>query len=198
MLSVLLGFSGGGTLLTHGVCVLFVLKAPGGRRMKGNVGRSPTVRVDVRGVLERVSGDIWLEVFDKVVSGPLHARRVGPPNAGEAAATFAHCAPGSVVYTDSAAAYSAAAAARGCEHHTVNHHVGQFARQAIVQGRPVSVSTQGIDGTWGLLREFLRRHGCPTADLLAAHVDEFVWRRNLHGRDPFLALLQAISDGCWQ
>ena len=115
------------------------------------------------------------------------------------------------MYTDSAAAYAGAARARGVHHATVNHHIGQFARHQWLCGRQRLVGTQGLDGTWGLLRHFLRKHGNPSSDTLDAHIDqgpvgvralrapdEFVWRRNLRGADPFLALLQVIADGHWQ
>lgn len=152
------------------------------------------MRCDVRGVFERASGDPWTEVFEKVAAGPLHARRFGPPIAAEAAALFAHVAPGSVVFTDHAAAYAQATANRGVTHFTVNHQAGVFSRIKVQDGaKPRVAGTQGLDGTWSLLRLFLRRHGNPVAGALPAHIDEYVWRRKLHGVDPFIHLLSAIA-----
>jgi hypothetical protein len=57
------------------------------------VGHAPSLRLDFTGVMDRATSDLWLRVFEKHATGPLSARRFGPPNAAEAAATFAHCAP---------------------------------------------------------------------------------------------------------
>ena len=80
-------------------------------------------------------------------------------------------------------------------HH--HHNQGEFVRNQRLWGKLRSVSTQGIDGTWGRLKTFLRSRGGISQDHLEASVKEFQWRRNLPpSDDPFLSLLCSIRDGC--
>ena len=59
------------------------------------------------------------------------------------------------------------------------------------------VSTQGIDGTWGRLKTFLRARGGVSQDHLESNIKEFQWRRNLpEDADPLISLLSCVRDGC--
>ena len=56
---------------------------------------------------------------------------------------------------------------------------GEFTRRERLQGKLRVVSTQGIDGTWGRLKTFLRSR--------MSNVKEFQWRTNLASdADPFI------------
>ena len=79
---------------------------------------------------------------------------------------------------------------------SVDHSSGEFVRKQRLWGKLRVVSTQGIDGLWGLLKTFLRQRGGVLTDHLEANVKEFQWRKNLpDDADPFIALLCCIRDG---
>ena len=166
-----------------------------GRRRKGVVGHATTSRVDVRGVFERGTKKLFMEPYLKLVGGPGTRRRFGPPTLAEARALFKHIRHGSIVFTDRARAYDRAASERRFKHASVNHKIGQFTRYMRLRRRWRTVGTQGLDGTWSLLKQFLRRRGNPRTTVVPEYIAEFVWRRNLGKRDPFWALLEAASLG---
>ena len=172
-----------------------------GRRRKGVVGHPATNRCDVRGIFVRSTKELYIEVYDKVAAGPEHRRRFGPPTLPETRCLFQRIQPGSIVFTDSARAYKRAAQERHCFHASLNHKVGQFTKRVRILGRRRTAGTQGLDGTWGLLKAFLRDHGNPPTDLVPEYIGEFCWRRLVRRQrqDPFWALLQCpVSDGLWE
>ncbi len=81
---------------------------------------------------------------------------------------------------------------------SVANSAGEFVRKQRLWGKLRTVSTQGIDGTWGFLKTFLRsREGVPPQHL-ESDVKEYPWRRNLpRDADPFFSLA-CIKSGCFQ
>ena len=70
---------------------------------------------------------------------------------------------------------------------------GQRTRREVVRGAQRVVSTNGIDGTWGRLKTWLRAKGGVPDGLLLGYIKEFQWRANLDkDQDPFIALLECI------
>ena len=108
-------------------------------------------------------------------------------------------ASGSMLYTDGARAYESICKEYGMKWSSVDHSSGEFVRKQKLWGKVRVVSTQGIDGTWGRLKTFLRARGGVSPDHLVSNVKEFQWRRNLSDdSDVFFALLQCIKNGCFQ
>ena len=106
-------------------------------------------------------------------------------------------AVGSILFTDGARSYESTCKKIGLRWSSVDHNKGEFVRKQRLWGKLRVVSTQGIDGTWGRLKTFLRGRGGASADHLEACVKEFQWRTNLSDNaDPFLELLCCIRDGC--
>lgn len=169
-----------------------------GRKKKGIHGHPTSVKADVRGVFERSTGRIWLDLFDKVRAGPEYKRRFGPPNPEECDALFQQIAPGSIVMADGARAYIKAAKDHGLLLFTVDHQQGEFHREQRIRGRLRSISTQGIDGTWGRLKTWLKARGGAMPDQMLGVLKEYQWRANLKDNDPFVALVEHIRDGFFQ
>ena len=168
-----------------------------GRKRKGLHGHEKQVLADIRGVFERKSGMLYLEAFDKLQSDS-DERRFGPPNNAEATALFAHIAPGSILFADSAKAYIAPAKARGLFLSCVDHGSGEYTRKEVIMGKMRTVSTQGIDGAWGNLKIWLAAKGGANTDHSLGYLKEFQWRHNLGSADPFVTLCEHIRDGFLQ
>ena len=144
-----------------------------GRKQKGLHGHDKSVLADVRGVFERGSGRVYLETFDKLCSNA-DERRFGPPNKVEADALFDHIASGSILFADSAKAYIAPAKAHGLFLSSVDHGHGEWVRKEHIRGKLRSVSTQGIDGTWGKLKIWLAAKGGVYTDHTLGYLKEFM------------------------
>ena len=80
----------------------------------------------------------------------------------------------------------------------MDHNKGVFSRREVVRGRQRVVSTNGIDGTWGRLKTWLRAKGGVPDGHLLSYIKEFQWRANLDNKDPFIALMECIRDGHFQ
>ena len=167
-----------------------------GRRGKGLHGLDTDVKGDFRGLFERGSGRVLIEAYDKLKSD-FDERRFGPPSLKDVAPLLDKIAVGSILFTDGARSYESTSKKIGLRWSSVDHNKGEFVRKQRLWGKLRSVSTQGIDGTWGRLKTFLRGRGRASADHLEACVKEFQWRTNLSDNaDPFLELLRCIRDGC--
>jgi hypothetical protein len=169
-----------------------------GRKRKGLHGRDSDVKGDFRGLFERRSGRLLVEAYQKVGKDS-DERRFGPPCRDDVLPLVERLRPGTLLFTDGARAYTSVCKNFGIYNAQVDHNKGEFSRRENIRGKQRVVSTQGIDGAWGNLKNFLRaRGGCP-GDHLEASVKEFQWRRNLEkDSDPFLSLLDCIKDGCFQ
>ena len=79
--------------------------------------------------------------------------------------------PGSIVYSDEWAAYNILAHTPQYTHHTVNHSENFV--------NPTSgVHTQGIEGSWNIVKKRMRRGSTTNPDeLLETHLAEGCWRR---------------------
>lgn len=86
----------------------------------------------------------------------------------------------------------------GVHFRSVDHNSGEFMRKETFRGRLRVVSSQGIDGTWGNLKNWLRSKGGISDDHILGYIKEFQWRRNIAGADPFVVLCQHIKDGFFQ
>ena len=168
-----------------------------GRRKKGIHGHDNAVSGDVRGVFERVSGRVVLDVYEKLHKS-FDERRFGPPNCAEADALFNSIAAGSILFSDDARAYSGPAKDHGLVLRTVDHNKGIFSRREMVRGKQRVVSTNGIDGVWGRLKTCLRAKGGVPGHLIQGYIKEYQWRVNRAGKDPFLAVMEHIRDGYFQ
>jgi len=89
--------------------------------------------------------------------------------------------PSSVVYTDTAHAYTYVPAS---VHKTVNHHEREFVRD--------DVHTQTIDGFWSLVKRGITgTHHAVSRKWLQGYINEYVWRYNhrTDGRGMFALLI---------
>lgn len=169
-----------------------------GRKRKGLHGHDTDVKGDFRGLFERETGRIFVEAYDKLKKGE-DDRRFGPPNVHDVRPLVDMVASGTMLYTDGARAYESICKEYGMKWSSVDHSSGEFVRKQKLWGKVRVVSTQGIDGTWGRLKTFLRARGGVSPDHLESNVKEFQWRRNLSDdSDVFFALLQCIKNGCFQ
>ena len=169
-----------------------------GRKKKGLHGHDTDVKGDFRGLFERASGRIFIEAYDKLKKQE-DDRRFGPPSVEEVRPLLDKVANGSILYTDGARAYESLCKEIGLKWSSVDHSSGEFVRKQRLWGKLRVVSTQGIDGTWGRLKTFLRGRGGVFADHLESNVKEFQWRRNLpDDADVFISLLLCIRDGYFQ
>ena len=169
-----------------------------GRKRKGLHGHDTDVKGDFRGIYERSSGRLFIEAYDKVQKDS-DERRFGPPTVADVRPLVERIAAGSILYSDGARAYQSLAKEIGLRWSCVDHSSGEFVRRERLWGKLRTIYTQGIDGTWGSLKTFLRGRGGVHGDHLEANVKEFQWRRNLpDDADPFISLLCCIRDGCFQ
>ena len=99
-----------------------------------------------------------------------------------------HVMKGSTAYTDEYSIYGKMAE-WGYVHHTVNHGSGEYARDEDGDGfHEIHVNT--IEGTWSLLRSWLRPHRGISQDKLSYYVGFFEFVHNTRKRGK--ALLQAL------
>ena len=139
-----------------------------------------------------------MEACDKVQKDSDEGR-FGPPTITNVRPLVDKVAVGSILFTDGARAYECVCKEYSLKWSSVDHSSGEFTRRQCLWGRERVVSTQGIDGAWGLLKTFLRARGGVYGDHLEGNVKEFQWRRNLgKDADPFISLLCCIRDGCFQ
>ena len=94
-----------------------------GRKKKGIHGHDNRVIGDVRGVFERGSGRVFIELYEKLHKES-DERRFGPPNAVEASDLFDHIVAGSLLFADDARAYQQAAKDHGLVLRTVDRNKG--------------------------------------------------------------------------
>ena len=140
-------------------------------------GHDTDAKGEFRGLFERGSGRIIIEAYDKL-KPDLDERRFEPPSLKDVSNLVGR---------------------KREEVHwsSVDHNKGEFVCKQRLWGKLRSVSTQGIDGTWGRLKTFLRSRGGISPDHLETSVKEFQWRGNLPpSSDPFLYLFCCIRDGC--
>ena len=153
---------------------------------------------DFRGLFESGTGRIIVEAYDKLKKTE-DERRFGPPTIEDVRPMVDRIASGSILYSDGARAYESLAKEMGLRWSSVDHSIGEFVRRQRLWGKLRIVSTQGIDGTWGRLKTFLRARGGVSGDHLESNVKEFQWRHNLpDDADPFISLLCCIRDGYFQ
>jgi len=166
-----------------------------GRKRKGLHGHDTAVKGYFRGLFERASGRIFIEPYDKLKKDE-DDRRFGPPTVDNVRPLLEKLTEGSILYTDGARAYESLSKELGFRWSSVDHSSGEFSRKQRLWGKLRVVSTQGIDGTWGRLKTFLRARGGVLTDQLESNVKEFHWRANLPlDADPFISLLISIRDG---
>jgi len=167
-----------------------------GRRQKGIHGHKKIVKGDVWGAVERDTGRVILEIYDKMKVQEVVERRFGPPRADELEDLCReHIKPKTVLFTDGARAYEVIAKKVGYLHDYVDHSSGVYSKKATVGGQLRSVHTNTIDGLWGRLHCWWNNRGGVMEHLHYEVLKEFQWRQNLGDRDPFLALLEAIKEG---
>jgi len=163
-----------------------------GRKRKGLHGHDTDVKGDFRGIYDRSTGRLFIEAYDKPQKTS-DERRFGPPSIDNVRPLVDKISSGSIVFTDGARAYESLCKEYGLRWSSVDHSSGEFTRRERLWGKLRVVSTQGIDGTWGALKTFLRSRGGVHGDHLEANVKEFQWRRNLpDDADPFISLLCCI------
>jgi len=166
-----------------------------GRKRKGLHGHDTEVKGDFRGLFERGTGRLFIEPYDKLKKDS-DERRFGPPNVANVRPLVEKVNPSSILYTDGARAYESLCKELGIRWSSVDHSSGEYVRRERLWGKLRVVSTQGIDGTWGRLKIFLRARGGVSEALLEENVKEFQWRRNLpNNADVFFSLLECIKDG---
>ena len=147
---------------------------------------------------ERSSGRIFIEAYDKLRKQE-DDRRFGPPTIQDVRPLVDKVAASFIRHTDGDRAYESISNEYGLKWSSLDHSNGEFVRKEHLWGRLRVVSTQGIDGTWGRLKTFLRARGGVAVDHFESNVKEFQWRRNLpHDADVFISLLLCIKDGGFQ
>ena len=138
--------------------------------------------------MDRGTGVLVLEAYDKVKAGDIWERRFGPPKADELTTLCEHyILKNSALYSDGARAYVQIAAKIGCKHAHVDHSSGEYVRG--------EVHTNTIDGWWGRLKTWWNARGGVAEDHLWTTLKEFQWRANLRGTDPWPSLLAYICAG---
>ena len=163
-----------------------------GRKRKGLHGRDSQVKGDFRGLYERHTGRLLVEAYQKLRKED-DERRFGPPSADDVRPLVERLLPGTLLFTDGARAYTCVCKELGIFNSQVDHNKGEFTRRETIQGKVRVVSSQGIDGAWGNMKNFLRARGGCSSDNLESSVKEFQWRWNLPDHsDPFLSLLECI------
>ena len=169
-----------------------------GKKRKGIHGRDSDVKGDFRGLFERHTGRLFVEAYQKLKKDE-DDRRFGPPSSADVRPLVERVAEESLLFTDGAKAYTAVCKEIGILNEQVDHNKGEFSRRQFIKGKLRVVSTQGIDGAWGNLKNFLRARGGCSGGHLESSVKEFQWRVNLpKDADPFISLLLCIKDGCFQ
>ena len=159
-----------------------------GRRQKGIHGHKTLVKGDIWGCVDRHTGVLILEVYDKVKAGDIWERRFGPPKADELTTLCQrYIRKGSTMFTDGARACVVIAKDIGCKHDYVDHSHGEY-----VKG---NVHTNTIDGWWGRLKTWWNARGGVQEDHIFTTLKEFQWRANLRGDDPWTSLLAYIKAG---
>ena len=165
-----------------------------GRRQKGVHGHKKVVKGDIWGVVERRSGRVILEIYDKLKVQEHVERRFGPPRADELEDLCQTCIKcGTVLMTDGARAYEVISKKLGYHHDYVDHSSGVYSKKAKVAGQRRSVHTNTIDRLWGRLHCWWNHRG---EVLEHQHLEvrkEFQWRQNLGTKDPFMNLVDAVK-----
>lgn len=99
---------------------------------------------------------------------------------------------GTLIYTDEYSIYSSLKK-NGYKHKTVNHGSGEFARDEDGDGF-CEVHVNTIEGTWSLLRSWLRPHRGISQEKLPLYISffEFVYNSKIRGKgllDSLIGLL---------
>jgi len=81
---------------------------------------------------------------------------------------------------------------------TVDHNKGIFVRKEHVRGKLCVISTNGIDGTSGRLKNWIRAEGGVDSGHILAYVKEFQWMRDIGSADPLLTVMEHIRDRHFQ
>ena len=162
-----------------------------GRRQKGIYGHKTVVKGDIWGAVERESGRIILELYDKCKQGEDIERRFGPPRADELTELCEdHIKAGTLLYTDGARAYEQISANLGYSHAYVDHSKGEYSKKKMIKRKLRSVHTNTIDGWWSRLKTWWNARGGIQEDHHHTNLKEFQWRTNLGDKDPFICLLE--------
>jgi transposase-like protein len=151
------------------------------RRLKGSRGRGTLEKEKppILGMVER-GGEVILKMLPNVQQAtiePVIATAV---------------APGTLIYTDEYNIYSRLVQ-WGYAHKTVNHSVGEYARDEDGDGfHEVHVNT--IEGIWSLLRSWLRPHRGISQEKLPIYLGFFEFVHNVRKRGQALlpSLLQIL------
>lgn len=156
-------------------------RPPRRRRLKGAPGRgtAETDKPPVLGMIAR-GGLLVLELLSNV-----QLKTIKPH-------ILEHVAPGSLVYTDEYAIYNRLKP-WGYEHKTVNHGQGEYARDEDGDGF-CEVHVNTIEGTWSLLRSWLRPHRGSSQKYLGHYLAffEFIHNARKRGKAVLQALVEAL------
>jgi transposase-like protein len=151
------------------------------RRLKGKRGRGTLTeeKPPILGILQR-GGQVVIQMLENVQQAtiePVIKRTIQP---------------GSLIYTDEYNIYNRLVE-WGYLHKTVNHSIGEFARDEDGDGfHEVHVNT--VEGFWSLLRSWLRPHRGISQEKLPLYLAffEFVHNVRLRGRALLPALLALL------
>jgi transposase len=149
------------------------------RRLKGSRGRGTLEKEKppILGMVQR-GGELILEMLPNVQQATIEP------------VILANVAPDTIVYTDEYNIYNRLTQ-WGYAHKTVNHSVGEYARDEDGDGfHEVHVNT--IEGIWSLLRSWLRPHRGISQEKLPIYLGFFEFIHNVRKRGK--ALLYSLLD----
>lgn len=118
-----------------------------GRKRKGLHGHDTDVKGDFRGLFDRSTGRLLVAPYEKLKRDE-DDRRFGPPSADDVRPLVERVAPGSLLFTDGARAYTTVCKEFGLFNSQVDHNKGEFSRRERIKGKVRVVSTQAIDGAY--------------------------------------------------
>ena len=133
------------------------------RRIRGRRGHG-TDKLPIFGIFHRGSGKVFVDVEPRKLDWRYVLSVVGR-----------RVAQGSRVYTDGFPMY-APLSRMGYVHRSVDHNAGEYARG--------DVSTNGIEGFWGVMKRKMGCIGGMRRDRLHLFAREIAWRHNHRGETP--------------
>ena len=111
-----------------------------GRNRTGLHGHDADVKGDFRGLFERSTGRLFIEVYDKLKKDE-DGRRFGPPTIADVRPFVEKVADGSILFTDGARAYQSLCKELRLKRSSVDHTSGEFVRRERLWGKLRTVST---------------------------------------------------------